>query len=670
MMKKASTIIALVVGLALGVALDRAVALSPARAVAPAPAPAAQAQNAPAPNVPPAPAQAQKVDDPKAVYRVPLEDSPVRGPSDALVTIVEVSDFECPFCKRAAPTMREIEKAYGAKVRFAFKHNPLSMHAHAVEAANLAEEARVRGGDAKFWAMHDKLFELPALDAASMTKAAGELGIPKEPAQQALTTNRFLDRIRRDQNLVNSLGARGTPTFLVNGRKVVGAQPFAAFKAVIDEELAKAETLAKSGVKAKDVYARTIEKGATAPVLVDAPTPTSPPTAAQAAAAKVPLRSDEAVKGPKLAPVTIALFSDFQCPFCSKVEPTLKQIEQAFPGKVRFAWRHQPLPFHPNALPAAKAAEAARAQGKFWDMHDKLFANQQALSEATYEQYAKELKLDLARFKRDAAAEGTATRIAEDQQIASSVGATGTPTLFVNCRKVVGAQPFESLKPIVEEELKKADAMAAKGDKIDAGFYDRICAANVAAAPPVAAPSAPAPRTDVAVALRSDDPARGDARAPVTVVEFSDFQCPFCSRAVPAVKEVEQAFGKDVRVVWKHLPLAFHPNAMPAALAAEAAREQGKFWEMHDKLFANQQALSDASYEQYAKELKLDLGRFQAARQSPETKKRVEADLAAATAAGVTGTPTFVVNGEVVVGSGGLREVVDRRLKAARLAHR
>jgi protein-disulfide isomerase len=463
------------------------------------------------------------------------------------------------------------------------------------------------------------------------------------------------------------LGASGTPTFFVNGRKVVGAQPLEVFKAVIDEELKKAEALVKSGVAPKDVYARTIEKGATSPVTMAAPA-AAPAAPTAATAAVVPLRADDAVKGPALAPVTIVVFSDFQCPFCSRVEPTLKQVEQAFPGKVRIAWRHQPLPFHPNAMPAARAAEAARLQGKFWEMHDKLFTDQQALSEASYSKYARELGLDVARFQKEAAGEAAGRRIADDQALAAKVGASGTPTMFVNCRLLSGAQPFEKFKAMVEEELKKTEALQARGEKLDAGFYDRLCAANVASAPAVAA--APPPRTDVKVALRSDDPAVGPAGAKVTVVEFSDFQCPFCSRAVPAVKELEQAFGKEVRVVWKHLPLGFHPNAMPAALAAEAAREQGKFWEMHDKLFANQQALSEASYDQYAAELKLDLPRFKAARQAPETRKRVEADLAAATAAGVSGTPTFVVNGEVVVGSSALKPAVERQLKKAELAKR
>ncbi len=659
-MKKVGIAVVLVTAVIGGVALDRIATAGRSRGapdVTPQPAPTAAA----------APVVGPRVEDPKAVYRVQLEDSPVRGPSDALVTIVESSDFECPFCKRAAPTMKQIEEAYRGKVRFAFKHNPLSMHPHALVATMVAEEARVQGGDEKFWAMHDKLFELPSLDATSLTTVAKELGLAEEPLKSALTSNRYLDRVRRDQNLVSSLGAGGTPTFFVNGRKVVGAQPFEAFKAVIDEELARAEALVRSGVAPRDVYARTIERGATAPVMVAGPPPAAPAAAAEATAAKVPLRPDDPIEGAQVAPVTIVLFSDFQCPFCGKVEPTLKQVEAAYPGKVRIAWKHQPLPFHPNALPAAKAAEAARAQGRFWPMHEKLFANQQRLSDAAYPGYAKELGLDMARFQRDAAAEATGKRIAEDQQLASTVGATGTPTLFVNCRKVVGAKPFESIKPIIDEELKKAEGMIARGEKLDAGFYDRICAANVAAAPVAAAP---APRTHLAVSVRPDDPMTGARHAAVTVVEFSDFQCPFCSRAVGPVKEVEQAFGMDVRIVWKHMPLPFHPNALPAAIAAEAARQQGKFWEMHDKLFANQQALSEATYERYATELGLDLARFKAACQAKETRKRVEEDRAAAAAAGVNGTPSFVVDGELVLGSGGLRDAVQRHLQQAHLAKR
>jgi protein-disulfide isomerase len=400
-----------------------------------------------------------------------------------------------------------------------------------------------------------------------------------------------------------------------------------------------------------------------APLAIAAPAPAPPPTAAArlpTEAASVPLRPDDPVRGPAAAKVTVVVFSDFQCPFCSRVEPTMRQLVEANPGAVRVAWKHQPLSMHANAVPAARAAEAARLQGKFWEMHDRLFASQAFLSDATYVQAAREMGLDVARFQADAASQGVLARIAADQTLAASAGAQGTPTLFVNCRKMVGAQPVESFQAVVSEEIGKADALLARGVK-PVDLYTRLCADNVAAG---ARAIEIAARGAGAIVVRDDDPIRGNRKAPVTVVEFSDFQCPFCSRALPAVKELEA--NRNVRVVWKHLPLSFHPNAMPAALAAEAAREQGKFWEMHDRLFANQAGLSDATYLQYARELGLDLKRFQEAMQSPRLRARVQEDLAAAGAAGVTGTPTFVVNGEVVVGAGGLVAAVQRRLGAAR----
>jgi protein-disulfide isomerase len=260
-----------------------------------------------------------------------------------------------------------------------------------------------------------------------------------------------------------------------------------------------------------------------------------------------------------------------------------------------------------------------------------------------------------------------------DQNLLFGLGATSTPTLFVNGRKIAGAQPIAAIQAVIDEELARAKALVKAGiprSRVYARIVERGATAPVMLDTPSSAlaPAQAAPRTGVAVPLRPDDPARG-ARSPVvTVVEFSDFQCPFCSRAVPAVAEMEKKHGEHVRVVWKHLPLSFHPNAMPAALAAEAAREQGKFWEMHDKLFANQASLSDAAYEQYARELGLDIARFQATRAAPATRRRVEDDVAAAAAAGVTGTPTFFVNGEPVVGASGLTAAVEKYLKKAPIA--
>ena len=406
------------------------------------------------------------------------------------------------------------------------------------------------------------------------------------------------------------------------------------------------------------------EPGRAAPA---APAPTPRPAPA-AQAAKVPLRPDDPVKGPAVAKLTIVEFSDFQCPFCARVGPTLQQLEQAFPGQVRIAWKHEPLAFHPNAMPAALAAEAAREQGKFWAFHDLAFAHQQELSPASYEAWAREIGLDLPRFQKAVASQAGKARIDEDMALAARVGATATPTLFLNCRRVVGALPFDALKPMVDEELRKADALVARGAALDGTFYDRACDENVKSMPTAAAEPAapaPAPSAPVDVPLRPDDPVRGAARAPVTIVEFSDFQCPFCGRVNPTIERIEQAYGKQVRIVWKNQPLPMHPQAMPAALAAEAAREQGKFWEMHDRLFQNQQTLSPAAYEAYARELGLDVARWKADMASPRAKERVEADSQLGNRLGANGTPTFFVNGEKVVGAlpfESFKAVIDRQL--------
>jgi protein-disulfide isomerase len=646
-MKHVSWIVALVIGLAIGfVGRD---ALDGGRTRPSAGAPLAQ------------PARPSRpVEDPRAVYRVPVDGSATKGPADALVTIVESSDFQCPFCKRGAAVMKQVEEAYRGKVRFVFKHNPLTqIHPQALPAALAVEEARAQGGDAKFWALHDKLFELaPSLDAASIERAAGEIGLDAGKVRAAIASGKGRERIERDQRLVVSVGAPGTPAFFINGRKLSGAKPFEAFRAVIDEELAKAEALVRGGVPAAQVYDRFMAKAATAPVHLPGDGAPERPAAERAAAPaapsqvyrKVPLRADDPIRGPKDAKVTVVLFSDFECPFCSRVEPTLKRLEEEFPGQLRIAWKHQPLPMHANAIPAALAAEAAREQGKFWAMHEKLFQDQRALTAANLERYAAEIGLDVKRFRATMEGKKHMDRVKADQELAGSVGATGTPTMFFNCRQVVGARPFEQLRPVVEEELKKAEALLA-GRKPGPDFYEKACAANVENAPaPVVVPAA-AQLGAGALPVRPDDPMRGNPRAPVTVVLFSDFQCPFCSRVNPTLQQVERAYGDKVRVVWKHQPLAMHAQAVPAAEAAEAAREQGKFWQMHDKLFQNQRGLSDAAYEQFARELGLDLAKFQAARRSGRARARIQEDQALASRVGANGTPTMFVNGVKVEGA-------------------
>jgi len=161
-------------------------------------------------------------------------------------------------------------------------------------------------------------------------------------------------------------------------------------------------------------------------------------------------------KGPETAPITIVEFSDFQCPFCRRVEPTLKQIEDAYKGQVRIVWKHLPLSFHKEAAGAALAAEAAAKQGKFWEFHDRLFADQTKLGPEDLNQHAKDLSLDMKRFETDLQNSGEEKkRIDADVAEATALGIKGTPGFFINGRFVEGAQPYEVFAKIIDEELAK-----------------------------------------------------------------------------------------------------------------------------------------------------------------------------------------------------------------------
>jgi protein-disulfide isomerase len=369
--------------------------------------------------------------------------------------------------------------------------------------------------------------------------------------------------------------------------------------------------------------------------------------------------------GPKVAKVTIAEFSDFQCPFCKRVEPTVKEILQKYPNDVAIVFINQPLPFHEHAMEAAQAFQAAHRQGKAWPMHDKMYDNNTALERANLEKYAQDIGLNMSKFKKDMDDPKIKEEIAEHQKLATSVGASGTPTFFINGRQIVGAQPFPEFQKIIDEEIKKADDLVKKGTPLK-DVYQKLMEQAAATPPPAPAPAAPeAPPAKVDIKI-GDAPVKGPASAKVTVVEFSDFQCPFCGRVNPTLKEIEDQYKGKIKIAFRNLPLPFHDKAHLAAEAALAANEQGKFWAMHDKLFANQQALDRPSLEKYAQEIGLNMNKFTAALDSGKFKDKVDSDAKEGAAVGATGTPTFFINGTRLVGAqpaDKFKEVIDAELK-------
>ena len=165
--------------------------------------------------------------------------------------------------------------------------------------------------------------------------------------------------------------------------------------------------------------------------------------------------------------------------------------------------------------------------------------------------------------------------------------------------------------------------------------------------------------------VEAKGPARGPPSAPVTLVEFSDFQCPFCGKAHDTVEQVMQTYAGKVKLVFRHFPLDFHKNAEKAAEASMCANEQGKFWEYHDVLFKNQQTLEVPQLKDHAKDVGLDTASFSACLDSGKYKKAIDEDMAAGQRVGVTGTPAFFVNGVMINGAqpfDEFKKVIDQEL--------
>jgi protein-disulfide isomerase len=601
-----------------------------------------------------------------------LASSPLLGAENGLVTIVEFSDFECPFCGRVVPTLKQLVEAeeFAGKVRIVFKQMPLPMHANAPLAHQAALAAHAQG---KFWEYHDLLFENQrALQRADLERYAEQLGLDMETFRAALDNEEYKDEVEADVALAGRLGIRGTPNFLVNGRAVTGARPYDDFASVVREEITAMEALIAEGKSVGEAYeARVATNREAAPAAAQPQARANEPD--PNAEMYVPVEGSP-FKGAEDALVTIVEFSEFQCPFCARVNPTIQQILDTYGDDVRVVFKQNPLSFHDRAEPAARASIAAHNQGKFWEYHDLLFANQRELTDANLAAWAEQIGLNMERFNADLQAAETTARIEEDQALAARLAARGTPHFFINGYRLRGAQPYARFEAVINERLTEARALVESGTP-RAGVYEALQAdavrgpapmiqAPTPQAQPQAQPAAPAAPVEINV---GDAPAKGPADAPVTVVVWTDFQCPFCTRLANNLDAAIEGIEDKVRVVVKAFPLSFHQDAHLAHQASLAAHAQGKFWEFHDTLFANQRALGRADLERYAEQIGLDMDTFRAALDNGTYRAEVDAQMREGQGFGVTGTPGWFVNGVKFGGARpaeAIRAAIDEALAA------
>lgn len=555
---------------------------------------------------------------------------PYRGDPSAQVVIHEYSDYQCPYCSRfyvqTLPSLLEDQIASGDAVLIYYDFPLSNIHPQASAAANAARCAGEQGA-AAYWAMHDRLFSNP--EEWSVSEPAGvfagyaeTFGLEVEAFESCVAENRYAPEIQADLASGQSRGVTGTPTFFFNGQKLVGARPLDSFVSAID-------TIKNGGRIAGD------EPQQQAPAA--APTP--------AAFAD----NYAGAMGDPDAPVTIVEFTDYQCPYCSQHSlQTLPSIvsEMVDSGRVYYILKDLPLDqLHPDARAAAEAARCAGDQDTYWTMHDELFANQSEWAgqgEAAMELfvgYATGLGLDESEMTACLESGRFKDAIEDNVAEARALGISGTPMFYIDGYPLNGARPFEHFQLAVQyaEEGILADAYAPQQQQAQQ-------------------PSAPPTPADVEI---GDAFELGDPDAPITIIEFTDFQCPFCARhfqqTYPQLIE-EYVDTGIVRYVFKDFPLnSIHPQAAEAAQAARCAGDQGAFNEMHDVLFQRQMQWSGQTpttlFVAFAEELGLDSDAFEQCLTSGKYIDAVNADLDQGLELGVTGTPAFFINGYLVSGA-------------------
>ncbi len=567
------------------------------------------------------------------------EGRPFRGNPDAPVLIEEFSDYQCPYCARffqqTLPSIEQNQIARGETVLVFYDFPLESIHPQAVIASVAARCAGDQGA-AAYWSMHDTLFtrfgEWGNGNAVqSFVGYAGEIGLDVDVFAQCLESGNKETLIRADLDLGISRGVTGTPGFFVNNQFLNGAQPVAVF----DQAIAAVQNGQAIG---------------------GAPTQPTQNEPVQPAVAPTPAAFTEDyafAMGEEDAPITIVEFTDYQCPYCAQYSTqTFPQMKANLieSGRVRYILKDLPLDsIHPLARIGAVAARCAGEQDAYLTMHDQLFADQATWAgtgtvegaKGAFLGYARTMELDVESFGSCLNSGQYDDAIQANVNEASLLQVSSTPSFFVAGYPIAGARPYDLFEYAV--------------GLAEAGELGQAYVQEAAAQQPPPTPSGP-----VDVPIDDDDIVIGDPNAPVTMIEFTDFQCPYCYRhAVETLPQLMSQYidSGQVRYVFKDFPLtSIHPQAVAAAEAAHCAHEQDAYLAMHETLFTTQQEWSgrsdvDTIFTGYAEALGLDGAAFAECLSSDRYHTMISNDLDVGMQLGVNGTPAFFINGNFVSGA-------------------
>jgi len=387
-------------------------------------------------------ADSPSLDDQAALLPVTPE-TPIWGAADALVTVVVFGDLDCPFTRFSIRTLARIKQEMPKDLRLVFRHRPVTPGGPRLAA--FAARLHERHGAPVFWKFAWLLSrESEAVSSNFITSVAPRLGLAP---MQALALFGASDEplLAADWAWAVRFAVRRTPTLFVNGQRSDELLNHDELTELIHEARRAQLSLVAQGVKRQALYRHRVQNtlvglGSQAPER-----------------SCVPLEGDPLRGALERASVTIVEFSDFECSYCAELQRTLARLLAAFPGQLRLAWKDFPLTAHGGARAAANLAHhglVSGGQGTFWSIHDGLYQSHQPLDASGLTQLLDRLGLD-AKSYVEASRLGTYdARIDDDLRLGERLGVDGVPTLFVNGRKVEGAQSFGVLEALVKEELR------------------------------------------------------------------------------------------------------------------------------------------------------------------------------------------------------------------------
>ncbi|MEZ4373044.1 MAG: thioredoxin domain-containing protein [Polyangiaceae bacterium] len=300
--------------------------------------------------------------------------------------------------------------------------------------------------------------------------------------------------------------------------------------------------------------------------------------------ALLPLPSHAPVWGEATAPVTLVVFGDLECKHTRRLFSVLDTLKSDFGKDLRLAWVHTPLTVHPGALHASQSMAALTRQygsSAFWRILEEWAHSPDAPNDASLVRWGSDagIRVDPTKLTGDTVAE---KQVSDDRALGIRFGVRSTPTLYLNGALIEGFHSRGELHRAIQSELSATRSLVAAGVDPSSVYATRVKKNLIDVGEAIPERVCPA---------LLDAPVLGKSDALVTIVEFSDFECAYCEKVQPTLKQLRTRYGDDLRLVWKHLPLGVHERARPAAtLAIEAQKQLGDagFWKVHDALFANQ----------------------------------------------------------------------------------